>query len=160
RLGRAGGRERDHAPAEAGEEVDAREAGPLAVGLEQLRGLPRLHDLSSGERAHELDQAEVAHETVLHATEPLETDDAGRPRAQPALALDSPDDRLRRQVVEALELEAATEPDDGRAAALVQPEAAQLERRGRGERGGGRRLGQAALVRPGQAPGHGSLETS
>src|SRR5262249_59499842 len=49
-LSRPGRRERDQAAAEAGEDVHAREAGPLAVGLEELCRLPRL-DRTATQRA-------------------------------------------------------------------------------------------------------------
>ena len=80
---------------------------------------------------------------MLEAAEPFEADDAGRPRAEAALALDPADDGVGRQIVEPLELEAAAEPDERRAAPLVQPEPAQLERRDGSERGGRRRLAEA-----------------
>ena len=80
---------------------------------------------------------------MLEATEPFETDDARRPGTEPALALDPADDSIGRQVVEPLELEVAAEPDDRRAAPLVQPEPAQLERRNGSECGGRRRLAKS-----------------
>ena len=128
-LSRPRSRHRNQATAEALEEIDAREAGPLAVRLEQLGRLPGLHGVPSAKRPHEFDEPEVADEAVLEAAETLEADDTRRPRAEAALALDPADDRLGRQVVEPLELEAAAETDDGRAATLVQAEPPQLERR-------------------------------
>src|SRR5262249_37640817 len=41
-VGRAGGGQRDQTAAETAQEIDAREPAPLAVGLEELRRLPRL----------------------------------------------------------------------------------------------------------------------
>ena len=84
-LGGVRRRQRHQAAAEAGEEVDAREAGPLAVRLEQLGRLPAL-DRPAAQRPEKLDEAEVADETVLVAAEALEADDArpttGRGRAR------------------------------------------------------------------------------
>ena len=128
-LGGSRSRQRDQAATEAGEEIDAGEAGPLAVRLEQLGRLPRLHCLPPAERSHELDQPEISDKPVLEAAEPLEADDASRPRTQAALARDPAHDNIGWQVVEPLELEAAAEPDDSRATPLVQPQPAQLERR-------------------------------
>jgi len=80
---------------------------------------------------------------VLEAAEPFEADDARRPGAETALALDPANHRVRWQIVEPLELEAAAKPDERRAAPLVQPEPAQLEGSDGGERGGRRRLAEA-----------------
>src|SRR6185437_8077402 len=152
-------RQRDQAAAEAGEEIDAREAGPLAVRLEQLRRLPALHG-AAAQRAQELDEPEVADEPVLEAAEPLEADDARRPRAEAALALDPADDHVGRQVVEPLELEAAAHTHDRRASPLVEPEPSQLEGRRRGERRRGGRLAVAVLVRRRECTDQATLETS
>ena len=104
--------------------------------------------------AEVLDEAEVADESVLVAAEPLEADDAGRPRAEAALALDPGDDGLRRDVVEAFELETAAHADERCAAPLVQPEPPQLERRQRAERGASRRFAeQPSDVRAARARG-------
>ena len=69
------------------QQVHAREPGPLAVGLEQGVGLLGL-DAPSPELRGELDEPEVAREPALVAAEALEADDAGRPRPEPALALE------------------------------------------------------------------------
>ena len=80
---------------------------------------------------------------MLEAAEPFEADDARRPGAEAALALDAANNDIRWLLVEPLELEAPTDPDERRAAPLVQPEPAQLERRDGSERGGRRRLAEA-----------------
>src|SRR6185437_14824702 len=152
-------RQRDQAAAEAGEEIDAREAGPLAVRLEQLRRLPALHG-AAAQRAQELDEPEVADEPVLEAAESLEADDNGRPRAEAALALDPADDRVGRQVVEPLELEAAAQTDDRRASPLVEPEPSQFEGRSSRECRGGGRFAVAVLVRRRECTDQATLETS
>src|SRR4029077_4526029 len=87
-LSRARRRARDQSPCEAHEEVDAREPRPLAVRLEQLRGLPCLDVRPAAQRAQELDEAEVADEAMLEAAQSFEADDGGRPRPEAALALD------------------------------------------------------------------------
>ena len=74
------------------QEVHAREAGPLAVGREQLVGLVGL-DPAPPQRGGELREAQVAVEAVLVAAEALEADDAERPGAEPALAGEPGDDR-------------------------------------------------------------------
>ena len=79
---------------------------------------------------------------MLASAEALEAHDAGRPRAEAALALDPPYDRVGGEVVEPLELEAAAKADNGRAAPFVQSDPPQLERRDGGERGGRRRFAQ------------------
>ena len=89
------GRQRDQPAAEAGDQVDAREAGPFAVRLEQLGRLPRL-DRPAASAISELHEAEVADEPVLLAAEPLEADDADRPRPEPALALEPGGDGVGR----------------------------------------------------------------
>src|SRR5262249_28933841 len=108
--------------------------------------LPRLHDRAAAERSQELDQAQVADETVLEAAQPFEADDTRRPRAEAALALDPPRDRVRLEVVQPFQLEAAAEPDEGRASPLVQTEAAQLEGREGAERRGRGRFAAAVFV--------------
>src|SRR5262249_25276079 len=78
-----------HEPAtQAREHVDARQPGPLAVRLQELRGLPRL-DRATAERGEQLDQAEVALEPALVPAEALQADHADRPRAESALALEA-----------------------------------------------------------------------
>src|SRR5439155_11160837 len=94
----------DYEPgAVARQQVDAREARPLLVGSEQLVRLLGL-DPPAPERRRELDQAEVACEPVLVAAEALEADDADRPRAETALALQPAGGRLGRKPLQLLEL--------------------------------------------------------
>ena len=50
---------------------------------------------------------------MVVASEALEADDADRPRPEAALAREATDDRLRRLVVEPLQVERAAEPDEG-----------------------------------------------
>ena len=71
--------------------------GPLAVRLEQLRRLPAF-DLTAAQRAQKLDEPEVADEAVVVPAEPFEADDADRPRAEPALALEPLRDHRRRSM--------------------------------------------------------------
>src|SRR4051812_30167671 len=99
----------------AREQVHARDAGPLAVRLEQLGRLPAL-DLTAAQHAQELDESEVADEPVVHAAEPFEADDADRPRAEAALALEPLRDDSRRLTVQALELDRAAQADESGAA--------------------------------------------
>src|SRR5262249_2087115 len=72
-----GGRLRDRdQPARPGlQQVDARQPGPLAVGLKQLGRLPRL-DPAALQRRLELDEAEVGDEPAVVAAEALEEDHA------------------------------------------------------------------------------------
>src|SRR5262249_8032473 len=136
----AGGRRGDEAARETGEEVDAREPGPLVVGREQVRRLPRLDLVPAAGGTEGLHEAEVADESVLAAAQPFEPDDSGGPWSEAAFVVDPGDDGLRRDVVEAFELETAAEADERRASAFVEPEPPQLERRERSERGGLRRF--------------------
>ena len=87
-------RDRDQARRVAGEQVDAREAGPLAVRLEQLGRLPAL-DAAAAHRGEQLHQTEVSLEAALETAEALEADDAERPRAEAALAEEPVGDRRR-----------------------------------------------------------------
>ena len=107
-----------------GEEVDAREAGPLAVWLEQDVGLLGL-DPPAPERGGELDEAEIARQAALVPAEPFERDDADRPRAEAALALEAPRDDVGRQLLQPLEVEPAAEPDERGAAPRAEAEIAQ-----------------------------------
>src|SRR5947208_1867308 len=100
----------------ARQQVDAGEARPLLVGGEQLVRLLGL-DPPPPERRGELDEPEVARESPLVAAEPLEADDADRPRPEAPLALESAGHGVGREVLELLELERATEADERRAAA-------------------------------------------
>src|SRR6185437_4835841 len=88
-------RQRDQPAPEAHEQVDAREAGPLAVALQQRRRLLGL-DPAPLERAEQLDQPEVADQAALAPAEAFEADDAHRPRAEPALAQKARCDRVGR----------------------------------------------------------------
>ena len=82
---------------------------------------------------------------ALVAAEPFQADDADRPRAEAALALEPVGDRGGRQLLQALELQRAAEPGERRAAAGMQPEPAQLGGREAGEVGGRRRRVQPIL---------------
>ena len=79
----------------ARQEVHAREPGPLLVRREQRVRLLRL-DPAAPQRGGELDEAEIAREPALVAAEPLEADDADRPRPEAALALQPSRDRVGR----------------------------------------------------------------
>ena len=81
-------RPRHETTGEAAKEIDAGEALPLVVGLEQLRSLVGL-DPPAVKRLAELEEAEVADQPTLVAAESLQRDDAYRPRSEPALALEA-----------------------------------------------------------------------
>src|SRR5207248_4766707 len=137
RSGCACGDGHETAP-EAGQQVDAGEPGPFAVGLEQLRRLPAL-DPAPAQRGEQLDESEVADEAVLAATQALEADDARRPRAESTLAHEARDDGFGGEAAQPLRIEGAAEPDERRGLALRKPEPAQLEPGERRERRAGRR---------------------
>src|SRR5581483_5920854 len=118
--------------AEAGEKVDARDTGELAVRLEQLRRLPAL-DRAPADRAQELDETEVADEAVIPAAEALEADDADRPRPEPPLPLEPSHDRVRRPALQSPDLNRAAEADECCGAARVETQLSQLRRRQRTE---------------------------
>ena len=108
------------------QQVHAREPGPLPVGLEQGVGLLGL-DPPSPERGGELDEPEIAREASLVAAEPLEADDAGRPGAEAALALEpSRATTSVGSVFSASRSSRAAEADERRAAPGAEPEPAQL----------------------------------
>src|SRR3954454_2060552 len=132
RLRGARGGERQKPARVTGEHVHAREAFPLSVGLEQLRGLPEL-DLASAQLAQELDEAEIADEPVVVSTESLEADDADRPGPEAALPVEPRRDDRGRDMVQPLQLDRAAEADERGAAAGVQAGGAQLRRRDRRE---------------------------
>ena len=137
--------QRDQSSREPGHQVDAREAGPLAVRLQQRSGLVAL-DPAALERDRELDQTEVADEPELSPPEAFEADDADRPRAEPALALEALGDHRRGELLEAFELDRAAYPRERRAAPRVQAERAQLGGRGARER---RAVGRSVQVADG-----------
>src|SRR5581483_11687515 len=93
------------------EQVDAREAGPVSVRREKLHRLLRLDVAAAPQARQELHQAEIADEPALGAPEPLEADHADRPGAEARLAAESRRGGCRRQVVQALQLERAADPD-------------------------------------------------
>src|SRR5438876_5686878 len=136
-LGGAGLREWHEPEPPRVEEVDPREPGPLAVGLEQLGGLPRL-DAAAPQRGAQLDEPEVADEPALEPPQPLDADEADRPGPEPALALEAIGRGRCRQRTQPLEVEGAAEPDERRASPRAQPEPAELRgseaREGRGSR--------------------------
>src|SRR6187401_1563144 len=105
----------DEAAREPGHEVDAREPGPLLVGLQELRGLVALHPTTL-ERDLQLHQPEVADEAVLAPPEPLEAHDADRPRAKAALTAQPLGHDARGVVLEPLQLDRAAEARERRAA--------------------------------------------
>src|SRR5438132_1763892 len=116
---------RDQPAAEPGQQVDARQAGPLAVRRQQLCRLLRF-DPTAAQGGAELDQTEIADGASLVAAESLERDDADRPRAESAFASKSCSGCLERDVPQPLEVERAAEPHQSCAAARVQAERAQL----------------------------------
>src|ERR1700722_19057028 len=119
------------------QQVHAREPGPLAVGLEQHVALLG-PDGPPGERRGELDEAEIAGEPALAAAEPLDADDADRPRADAALTQQARGAPLGRLAAQRLEVERAAEPDERRAAAGAEAQARELGGREAPEFGRGR----------------------
>src|ERR671935_3036818 len=65
----------DQASPEACEQIGRREPRPVAIGREQLLGLPRLGP-APAQRGEELHEAEVVDEAELAPPEPLDADDA------------------------------------------------------------------------------------
>src|SRR4051812_39899920 len=122
------GRERNEAAPVPGQQVDAREPGPLAVGLEQLGRLPRL-DPAAAQLGEQLHEPEVALETPLAPAETLQADDADRPRPEAPLALEARGDGVGRELAQALELELPAHADEGGAAPRVQAQPPQVGRR-------------------------------
>ena len=94
---RLGGRHGHEAACPARQQVHRCQPRPLAVRREQLLRLPTLH-APAAERAEQLHEPEVADEAVIPAAEPLQRDDAERPRAEPALAEQPRRDVRRRHV--------------------------------------------------------------
>ena len=110
------------------QQIHAREPGPLAVGLEQGVGLLGL-DAPAPERRGELDEPEIAREPALVAAEPLEADDAGRPRARARARARAAGRRPRSgRAFSASRSSDAAEPDERRAAARAEPEAGAARR--------------------------------
>src|SRR5215218_6724804 len=95
------------------QQVDARQSCPLLVRSEQLGRLLGFDPPATNGRA-KLEQAEVADEPVLGAPEPLQADDADRPRADAALPAEPGHDAVRRHVAEPFEVERPAEADDCR----------------------------------------------
>src|SRR5580765_1389265 len=118
-------RELDQAKHVGIQHVDAREPGPLAVGLEELGGLPRL-DPAALQRRLELDEPEIGDEPAVVAPEPFEGDHADRPWAQPALAQQPLWRSVSGKRAQPLEVERPADADERRAAAHAQAEPAQL----------------------------------
>ena len=73
-------------------------------------------DRPAAQRPEELHEPEVADEPVVEAAEPLEADDADRPRPEPALAFEPRGDHRCRDAAQPLELERAAQPDERGAA--------------------------------------------
>ena len=94
------------------QQIDAREAGPLAVGLEQRVRFPRPLDAPPPESRGGLHSPRSPGEAALVPAEPFQRDDADRPRAEPALALEPPGDGGSRQALQCFEVERAAEPDE------------------------------------------------
>ena len=120
-----------------GQQVDAREPGPLAVRGEQRVGLLGL-DPAAREGGGELDQAEIALQASFVATEPLEADDADRPRAQAPLALQACGCGVGRLRLQALEIERAAEAHECTGAAGAETCLASCRGREAPELGAGR----------------------
>src|SRR5436190_5677551 len=121
-LGGERPRNRDQVAPEPLQEIDAGEAGPLAVRLDQLGRLPRL-DPPAAHRREQLHEPEVADEPALVPAEALEADDADRPRADPRLAREPRGCGVRRHSAQTFELKRAAETDEG-----AGPRAAETER--------------------------------
>src|SRR4051794_18756883 len=142
RLGSEAARDDDRPLAQPGEHVDARQAGPLAVGLEQLRGFPAF-DPAAAQTREQLDQAEVADEATLVTAQPLETDHPDRPRADPGFAYQSSGGRVGRDVAQALERERPAQANE-----RARPRAAEAERPQFGGRETSERLRRRRRVQP------------
>src|SRR5262245_30545818 len=126
-------------------EVEAREPGPLAVWLEQLRGLVPL-DPAAAQARHQLDQRQVADEPAVIAPQPFETDDSRRPGPETPFALDERGDALGRHGAQTLEIARAADADERGGTPRVQPELTEPHRREPGKRRGGWRLAQRGAV--------------
>src|SRR5581483_11678281 len=124
--------------------------------LEQLVRLLGL-GTAAPQRGHELDEPQVAGEPALVAPEPVQADDADRPRAEPRLAEQPPCHRVGGLPPQALEVERAAEADERRGAARAQAEAAQPGGGQSGQVARGRRRMQA-VVRARRRPDHGRLD--
>src|SRR5581483_11457399 len=94
-----------------GEEVHAREPGPLAVRVEELVRLLGLNE-AAPERRGELREPEIPLQAVLVAAETFEADDAKRPGAEAALAPEPCDDRGGRLSLQPLQVERAAQADE------------------------------------------------
>src|SRR5262249_2085959 len=79
-----------------------RQSLPFAVRLEQLPCLPAL-DEAAAHGGQQLHEAEVTDHAAVEAAEALDEDDADRPRAEAALALQPLGDRVALLVEELLE---------------------------------------------------------
>ena len=64
------------------------------------------------ERAQQLHEAEISDKSVVVPAESFEADDADRPRAEPTLVFEPGGDGTGVDVVEALELDRAAQPDE------------------------------------------------
>ena len=131
------------------QQVHAREPGPLAVGLEQRVGLLGL-DAPSPERRGELHEPEIAREPALVAAEPLEADDARRPGAEPALALEALAPRSRSGAPSGSRARSRGRAGSAwrRAARRGRGSAARQARSARGRPRSGRRGGRRASASP------------
>src|SRR5918992_958047 len=98
-------RNRQQAAREAGEQIDTGEAGPLAVGREQLLGVRGVTP-ATGEGRAELDQTEVADEAAVETAQSFQEDDRREP----------------------LEVDCATEADDRSRLACGESQPLQLGR--------------------------------
>src|SRR6476659_2457376 len=125
RSGGSGIRQGYETALEPGKEVHAREAGPLLVRREQRVAFLGLHP-APPERGRELCHPEITREAVLVPPESLEADDADRPGAEAALAVEPQRDRRAGLSLQAFEVEGAAEPDERRRAAGAEPEAREL----------------------------------
>src|SRR5918992_3407432 len=120
-------RNRQQAAREAGEQIDTGEAGPLAVGREQLLGVRGVTP-ATGEGRAELDQTEVADEAAVETAQSFQEDDADRPRPKTTLPLEPRGDRRGVDRREPLEVDCATEADDRSRLACGESQPLQLGR--------------------------------
>lgn len=101
----------DEAAGEAGEEEDAGEALPLAVGSKELCCLGGVGP-PSAQRGEQLPQPEVADEPDVVAAEPVERDDADAPRADPSDPGQPTLDDRRLHSAQRLEVDLPHEPSE------------------------------------------------
>src|SRR6476620_9930953 len=136
--------QRDQPARESTQQVDARQALPLFVRLEQSRRLVGFHP-APVKRLAELQQTQIADEPALVAAEPLQCDHSHRPRAEPPLPQETIGRCTDRRVTQALEIQRTAKANERRAATRVEAEPAKLCGRAGPEARARRRLREAPV---------------